>query len=81
MNKFLKVNNIKSHSSISDYHFSMDMGSDRRGREGINKKSSRISFRNDSIITVLNKNHSKLQEEDHNSYDYGRLIATIAKTK
>lgn len=76
MDKFRKGSKISAHSKISDYSWEINQCNGSR-KAGINKKCSRFSV-DDALLVKISKQQSRLQEEDINAYDYGRLSQTFS---
>lgn len=72
MQKLLRINNVLKHSEISAH--SLDL------KETYVNKASKTKFsRDNGLVSKINMNSSKIQEQDYGGFDYGRLVAIIAK--
>lgn len=67
---------VIKHSGISDYNLCTEAHA-----RAVNRGGSLKFNQDNGLISKINKCRTKLQLLDHGGYDYGRLVATLAKTK
>lgn len=73
MSRLRKANKVIQHSTISEA-IVVDHGAKK-----INEKSLKFDT-NGGLVSKVNKSFTKMNKEDLGGFDYGRLVAIIAKS-